>query len=170
MVVYTILDKLEYTVLNKSYYKLRSIIMPALLLTIFSKTTLRSYGPYIVLLLVVLGVVYKFYSMSSTIDSLRTTVHNLELQKTTLEYNIRIAEQSNRTLSTALDELNQHVSSLETSKTALQDELTKWKNQPPKEVVKIIEKVIKVKDHTSITLEECINVNKSISKLIYKEL
>ena len=62
------------------------------------------------------------------------------------------------------------IENMKVNENALRAEVTKWKNQTPKEVIKYVEKIVKVKDKKNATCEDYKRVNENISKIKYKDL
>lgn len=73
-------------------------------------------------------------------------------------------------LQISVNKQNESISNLKANEALLIEEVEKWKHQPPKEVIKYVEKKLKAKDLKKLTLEACEKLNKNISNLDYREL
>nr|DAW78751.1 MAG TPA: hypothetical protein [Caudoviricetes sp.] len=104
------------------------------------------------------------------ITSLKQDIERKE--KEILKQELVIATERNNVelLKHEVEKSNEYIKNNEVLEAELRNEIEKWKNNKPAEVVKYVEKIVKVKDHNNITLQECKQVNESISKIKYEDL
>ena len=95
-----------------------------------------------------------------------------EKEKEILKQELVIATEKNNVelLKHEVDKSNEYIKNNEVLEAELRTEIEKWKNNKPVEVVKYVEKIVKVKDQNNITLQECKQVNESISQIKYEDL
>lgn len=95
-----------------------------------------------------------------------------EKEKEILKQELVIATEKNNVelLKHEVDKSNEYIKNNEVLEAELRTEIEKWKNNKPAEVVKYVEKIVKVKDQNNITLQECKQVNESISQIKYEDL
>lgn len=137
----------------------------------------KSWLPGLLVILVVVGILTYVKLLKndikkheSTIDSYKVLVKEYETNATIAKLEIATLELNNNSLSSAIDKTNTAIENMKVNENALRAEVTKWKNQTPKEVIKYVEKIVKVKDKKNATCEDYKRVNENISKIKYKDL
>lgn len=141
----------------------------------------RDYLPYIVLVLIAGVIWWKVSGVISDykeqIATLQTTIEEKDKKITQLEKDVLVAEldvevQKNNvlTLKHSLETQNQAIDQLKVDEDKLKAEVDKWKHQPPKTVIKYIEKKLDLNDYKTITVENCTKLNENISNLRYADL
>lgn len=141
----------------------------------------RDYLPYIALALIAGVIWWKVSGVISDykeqIATLQTTIEEKDKKITQLEKDVLVAEldvevQKNNvlTLKHSLETQNQAIDQLKVDEDKLKAEVDKWKHQPPKTVIKYIEKKLDLSDYKTITVENCTKINQNISKLRYADL
>ena len=148
--------------------------------TIIVKTFLENYKSWLPMIIIGLLVLYHFsyvHILKSDIKKIegyseyqRTMIKDYEHNKTIDQLEIATLELNNNSLSSAIDKTNTAIENMKVNENALRAEVTKWKNQTPKEVIKYVEKIVKVKDKKNATCEDYKRVNENISKIKYKDL
>jgi hypothetical protein len=83
---------------------------------------------------------------------------------------IVVSETSVSTLKNSLNNVRVALEANKVREDQLAKEIEKWKKQPPKEVVRYIERVVSPQDRKEITVEGCKKVNENISHIRYKDL
>lgn len=137
----------------------------------------KSWLPGLLVILVVVGILTYVKLLKNdikkheaTIDSYKVLVKEYESNATIAKLEIATLELNNNSLSSAIDKTNTAIENMKVNENALRAEVTKWKNQTPKEVIKYVEKIVKVKDKKNATCEDYKRVNENISKIKYKDL
>lgn len=141
----------------------------------------RDYLPYIALALIAGVIWWKVSGVISDykeqIATLQTTIEEKDKKITQLEKDVLVAEldvevQKNNvlTLKHSLETQNQAIDQLKVDEDKLKAEVEKWKHQPPKTVIKYIEKKLDLSDYKTITVENCTKINQNISNLRYADL
>lgn len=148
----------------------------------------RDVLPWILGILLIAGIGWKINStindykdeiskLEGSIVELKQTIqdekdkHNdtlKELAESKLEVAIKDTEILK--LQVGIDKQNASIQALAANENQLKEEIEKWKHQPPKEVIKYVEKKLNAKDLKKITLEACKKVNMSINNLDYREI
>ena len=137
----------------------------------------KSWLPGLLVILVVVGILTYIKLLKNdikkyegTIGSYKELVKEYEANATIAKLEIATLELNNNSLSSAIDKTNTAIENMKVNENALRAEVTKWKNQTPKEVIKYVEKIVKVKDKKNATCEDYKRVNENISKIKYKDL
>ena len=132
----------------------------------------KSWLPGLLVILVVVGILTYVKLLKNDIKKYESTIDSYKVLVKEYEANATIAklELNNNSLSSAIDKTNTAIENMKVNENALRAEVTKWKNQTPKEVIKYVEKIVKVKDKKNATCEDYKRVNENISKIKYKDL
>ena len=137
----------------------------------------KSWLPGLIVILVVAGILTyvkllknDIKKYEATIGSSKELVKEYDANATIAKLEIATLELNNNSLSSAIDKTNIAIENMRVNENALRAEVTKWKNQTPKEVIKYVEKIVKVKDKKNATCEDYKRVNENISKIKYKDL
>lgn len=143
----------------------------------FFTKNIRILLPLLIVVGVILGAWWKIGNLEDQLASKDKEIvalkAKLEQEKLKLAYEKVRSSEAKLTIYRLEDTIKETNSLLEKSRVnekELQSLVNKWKSKPPKEVIKYVKQIVKVKDNKNVTLQEYQNINKKISRLVYSEL
>lgn len=143
----------------------------------FFTKNIRILLPLLIVVGVILGAWWKIGNLEDQLASKDKEIvalkAKLEQEKLKLVYEKVRSSEAKLTIYRLEDTIKETNSLLEKSRVnekELQSLVNKWKSKPPKEVIKYVKQIVKVKDNKNVTLQEYQDINKKISRLVYSEL
>ena len=141
--------------------------MPVIL-GLFSKV-----NPKIIIILVIVAAIgYKYYSLSSEISDLESTVSKNTLKISELEKDKMGLKFERDDFEQALENVNAEIDRMSVNEEKNLEELAKWKNRPPEIKFKTIYKEIpqKVEVYKKGECKDGLELNRVISEMSYEDL
>lgn len=127
---------------------------------------------YMFIVVVMLGMGYKIYDLSSDVDDLKDTLEKQVLVTNKKVGDLALCEQRELSLIRDIEISNDKYDKVNISIKKAELELEEWKNKPPEVKYKTIVKeiMIKGKDYNKATCEDGLLLNKTISEINYEDL
>jgi len=127
---------------------------------------------YMFIVIVMLGMGYKIYDLSSNVDNLKESLEKQVLVTDTKVADLALCEQSKLSLLKDIELTNEKLSKVSKKISKANLELEEWKNKPPEVKYKTIikEVMVKGKDYNKATCEDGLLLNKTISEINYEDL